>query len=51
MAKDTEDIMVQDIKMILDECEDCSKIKTAIEVMWHIRANANKYFYIGHKEA
>ena len=42
--KDKDDIMVKDIKEILEEIPDNDSLSTAINIMYQIRGNKDRYF-------
>lgn len=44
--KDSEDIMVKDIKKIIEACPDNDPLTHAINIMYQIRGNKDKYFRV-----
>lgn len=49
--KDANDIMVCDIKKILDTSKDADSLSKAISIMYQIRNNKDKYFRVFDVEA
>lgn len=49
--KDKDDIMVRDIKIMLDHLPDNDTLSQAINIMYLIRSNKDKYFRVMDVEA